>query len=253
MATKKPATPKINTAVAVKTIGANVVSIQEMLRAQAAAIGDKTAPAAGNAIRISQDKQFLLPDGTKTPGPLELVIVDFASKNTFYEGAYDPKNITPPACFALGTNPQKMVPSSNAPVPQATECNDCPMNKFGSSGTGKACKNTRVLAVLPPDDDDNTPLWVLATSPTANKGFDGFVNSVARVFQSPPIGVVVTVSFDDNETYAKLVFSDPKPNVNVGVHLARQDEARTMLAIEPDVSSFVKEKPAARGKVAARR
>lgn len=240
-------------AVAVKAVGANVVNIQDMLRAQAAAMSDKTAPASGNAIRVTQDKQFLLPDGTKTPGPLQLVIIDFISKNAFYEGAYDPKAISPPACFAIGSNPLKMVPSANAPLIQSTDCQSCPMNAFGSAGTGKACKNSRVLAVLPPDADENTPLWTLATSPTANKGFDGFVTSVARVFQVPPVGVVATVGFDANETYAKLVFSDPQPNENVGAHFARQDEARAMLAVEPDVSSFVKAAPTARGKVAARR
>ena len=226
------------TAVAVKG-GSNVVSIQEMLRAQAAAMSEKTAPASGNSIRVTQDKQFLLPDGTKSPGPLELVIVDFTSKNAFYEGAFDPKNISPPACFAIGSNPLKMVPSNNAPLKQAVDCAACPNNQFGSAGTGKACKNSRVLAVLPPDADENTPLWILAVSPTANKGFDGFVTSVARVFQTPPVGVVATVGFDPNETYAKLVFSDPQPNANVGVHFARQEEARAMLAVEPDVSSFV--------------
>lgn len=247
----KPKAVTKGSAVAIKS-GSNVVSIQEVLRAQAAAMSEKTAPARGNAIRVTQDKQFLLPDGTKTPGPLQLVIVDFTSKNAFYEGAYDPKAIAPPACFAIGSNPLKMVPSKNAPLAQATECSGCPMDLFGSAGTGKACKNSRVLAVLPPDADENTPLWTLATSPTANKGFDGFVTSVARVFQMPPVGVIATVSFDENETYAKLVFTDPQPNPSVGVHFARQDEAREMLAAEPDVSSFVKAAPA-RGKVAGRR
>lgn len=251
MATK-PKTP--STAVVVKKPSAsNIVSIQEQLKAQAAAMSDKVAPAGGNSIRVTQDKQFLLPDGTKTPGPLELVIVDFTSKNSFYEGAYDPKNISPPACFAIGSNPLKMVPSPNAPLAQATDCGSCPMNQFGSAGTGKACKNSRVLAVLPPDADENTPLWILTTSPTANKGFDGYVGGVARVFQMPPVGVVTTVGFDSNETYAKLTFGNPQPNPSVAVHFGRQEEARAMLAVEPDTSSFVKAPPPSRGKPAAAR
>lgn len=250
MATK----PKTTTAVAVKKPSAsNIVSIQEQLKAQAAAVSDKVAPAAGNSIRVTQDKQFLLPDGTKTPGPLELVIVDFTSKNSFYEGAYDPKNISPPACFAIGSNPLKMVPSPNAPVAQATDCGSCPMNQFGSAGTGKACKNSRVMAVLPPDADENTPLWILTTSPTANKGFDGFVSGVARVFQMPPVGVVTTVGFDPNETYAKLTFGNPQPNPSVADHFGRQEEARAMLAVEPDTSSYVKAPPPSRGKPATAR
>lgn len=253
--TKKPAAKATtSTAVAVKKpSSANIVSIQEALKAQAATMGDRTAPAGGSAIRVTQDKQFLLPDGTKTPGPLELVIVDFTAKNAFYEGAYDAKNIIPPACFALGQNPLKLVPSANAPLVQATECNACPNNQFGSDGTGKACKNSRVLAVLPPDADENTPLWTLTTSPTANKGFDSFVGSVARVFQLPPVGVIATVSFDESSTFAKLMFGNPQPNPNVGAHFARQEEAKAILEVEPDVSTFVKAPPARGTKTAARR
>lgn len=252
MATAKK-TSASSTAVAVKkTSSTNIVSIQEALKAQAAAMSDRTAPPSGNAIRVTQDKQFILPDGTKTPGPLELVIVDFTSKNAFYEGSFDPKNIAPPACFSIGSDIRKMVPSKNAPVPQSADCGSCPMNQFGSAGAGKACKNSRVLAVLPPDADADTPMWTLATSPTANKGFDGFVTSVARVYQMPPIGVVATVGFDENETYAKLVFSNPQPNTKVGEHFARQAEAKEMLAVEPDVSGYVKAPPA-RGKAPARR
>lgn len=250
MATKPKST---TTAVAVKKpSSANIVSIQAALKAQAESMGDRTAPAGGNSIRITQDKQFLLPDGTKSPGPLELVIVDFTAKNAFYEGAYDPKTITPPACFAIGTNPLKMVPSKNAPLPQAVDCQSCSMNMFGSSGEGKACKNSRVLAVLPPDAEEDTPLWILSTSPTANKGFDGYVTSVARVFQTPPIGVITTVSFDPNESYAKLVFANPQPNPLIAVHFGRQDEAKALLTTEPDVSKFVSKTPV-RGKTAARR
>ena len=250
------AKPKAGTAVAVKKGGSAVVSIaaiQEQLKAQAAAVAGKTAPAAGNYIRVTQDKHFLLPDGTKTPGPLELVIVDFASVNKFYEGAFDAKNITPPACFSLGADPKNMVPSANAPLPQASDCQGCPMNQFGSAGDGKACKNSRVMVVLPPDADEDTPLWMLATSPTANKGFDGYVSSVARTFQMPPVGVVTTVGFDSSVTYAKLTFSDAEPNANLAVHFGRQEEAQAMLAVEPDVSGFVKTPPTPARKAAVRR
>ena len=249
--TKKPAAKAASTAVAVKATNTNIVSIMEALKAQADGMAERVAPGGGNSIRVTQDKKFLLPDGTTTAGPLELVIVDFTAKNAFYEGAYDPKAIAPPACFSIGQNPLKMVPSKNAPLSQSTDCQSCPNNAFGSDGNGKACKNSRMLAVLPPDADADTPMWILATSPTANKGFDNFVTSVQRVFQTPPIGVVATVSFDDSVSYAKLVFGDPQMNANIGVHFARQEEAKAMLMVEPDVSKFVK--AAARGKAPARR
>ena len=188
MATAKK-TP--SSAVAVKKpVSSAVVSIQEQLKAQVAAMAGKIAPPSGINIRITQDKKFQLPDGSKVEGPLDLVIVDFVSRNTFYEGTYDPNNITPPACFAIHPEPKQMAPSENSPIKQSDDCASCPMNQFGSSGKGKACKNGRMLAVLPPDADADTPLWLLQVSPTALKGFDGFVGSVARTFQMPPIAVI---------------------------------------------------------------
>ena len=227
------------TAVATKKASSSaIVSIQEQLKAQAAAMAGRIAPPSGINIRITQDKMFLLPDGSKVAGPLDLVIVDFVSRNMFYEGTYDPNNISPPACFAIHPEPKQLVPSDASPIKQADDCASCAMNQFGSSGKGKACKNMRLLAVLPPDADADTPLWTLAVSPTAIKGFDGFVGSVARTFQMPPISVIASVDFNPNETFASLTFGDPRPNENLAEHFARQAEAKELLMAEPDVSGF---------------
>lgn len=245
---KKAAAPK-TTAVAVKKPAAGgLVSVKEMMAAQLAALQGKTAPAGGNAIRITQDKQFILPDGSKTPGPVQVVIVDFTSRNEFYEGAYDKNNIVPPTCFAIGDIPAKLVPSSNSPVAQSEDCASCPMNAFGSAGAGKACKNTRVLAVLPPDADEDTPLWTIKVSPTAIKNFDGYVKNVSRMFSVPPVGVVTEISFDDSKDYASLSFGEPVLNENAAVFLGRLSEAKEALAAEPDVSSYGQQaaKPAAK-------
>lgn len=259
MATKKPSSTaagkKAPASTAVVTKAANggaVVSIETIraqLQAQAAAVTDRIAPPSGVSIRTTQDKQFVLPDGTKTPGPLELVIVDFVSANTYYEGAYDPKNPASPLCFAIGSEPTKLTASDNSPAKQATSCAVCPMNQFGSNGDGKACKNTRVMAVLPPDAEPDTPLWLLRTSPTAIKAFDAYVASVARTFNLPPVGVVTEVSFDSSSSYASLRFGNPRPNENLVDHFARQSEAGALLYAEPDVSKY---QPAQK-KVASRR
>jgi hypothetical protein len=237
MATAK----KTSTAVAVKK-NTGVVSVADTMAAMQAMIAAnaaKTAPAGGNTIRVTQDKQFLLPDGSKTQGPLDVVIVDFTSMNTFYENDFDKNNIVPPNCFAIGDIPAKLVPSASSPDRQADDCASCPMAAWGSGKNGgKACKNARVMAVLPPDADESTPMWLIKTSPTAIKNFDGHVKDVQRTFGVPPIGVVTSIGFDENQTYACLTFSNPTPNENAGLHLSRLEEAKEMLAVEPDVSSF---------------
>lgn len=234
-----------STAVAVKKPASGaLVSMKEAMAAQLASLSERTAPATGNAIRITQGKEFILPSGEKTD-QLQVVVVDFTSRNEFYEGMFDKDNISPPACFAIGSSPNKLTPSVNSPVKQADTCAECPMNAFGSAqnGKGKACKNTRVLAVLPPGADADTPIWTLKVSPTGIKGFDGWVQSVARTFQTMPVGVVATVGFSPSSDYASLVFSDAVPNEMVAEHFARQEEARQILAAEPDVSGYEAPKP----------
>ena len=247
---KKTNTVKPGTAVAVKKASSGaVVNIMDALRAQAEANASRVEPGGGKSIRIGQDKSFTLPDGTKTRETLQLVVVDFVSRNEYYEGAYNKDEITPPACFAIHPEPKQLAPSANSPDKQCDDCASCPMNQFGSAptGAGKACKNTRLLAVLPPDADDETEIWTLKVSPTAIKAFDGFVASVNRAFQLPPVGVVVTVGFSDAKDFPSLEFTDPQPNNNVAVHFGRQEEARELLLREPDVSSFGAEKPAKSG------
>ena len=260
MATKKTADLKSATSTAVATVkpkSSSIVNIQDQLRAQAAMMAGRVAPASGNAIRITQDKKFALPTGEKVDD-LSVVIVDFVSRNEFYEGSYDPNNIVPPVCFAIGDDPRNMVPSDNSPAKQSDSCNSCPMNQFGSAGNGKACKNSRMLAVVQPDvsEGDEDPIWTLKVSPTGLKSFDGFVTAVMRT-GLPPVGVVAEVSFDPNVTYASTRFGNPTPNENAGVHLARQDEARDIIAREPDLTERApapaKARPVARKPMATAR
>lgn len=246
--TKKSAAKAASTAVATKkNSSVAIANIQDMLRKQAEANASRIEPGSGKSIRVGQDKSFTLPDGTKTREPLELVIVDFVSRNEYYEGAYNKDDIVPPNCAAISPEPKGMIPLASSPDKQCEDCASCPMNQFGSAptGSGKACKNTRMLAVLPPDADNETEIWTLKISPTAVKGFDNFVASISRTLQLPPVGVVVTVGFSDAKDYPCLEFLDPQPNENVAVHLGRQEEAREMLMREPDFSGFGAEKPKA--------
>lgn len=241
MATKAKTT---STAVAVKKTNTSVMNIAEALKAQALANASRVAAPTGNSIRITQDKKFQLPDGTRTEGPLDVVIVDFTSRNEYYDGAYDPNNIASPICFAINPVPKEMVPSANAPEKQCDDCASCPQNQFGSAGKGKACKNMRVLAVMPPDASEDTPVWLLKVSPTAIKGFDAYMAGLNRL-QVAPVQMITEVGFNPGETFASLTFSNPRPNDNVAVHFARQAEAGEILAAEPEVRAPAP-KPAAR-------
>ena len=242
MATKSKALQKdapASTSVAVrKPAGGAVVSIQAALAAQAASMADRTLPPSGSKIKLSPGKMSL-PDGTQTPGPIESVVVDFIARNMFYPTGYDKNNIVPPVCFAQGTDPRKLAPSPNSPEPQATDCASCAMNAFGSApnGKGKACKNERLLALLPPDDAE-APLWTLSVSPTGTKGFDGYVTGVVRTFNVPPVGVVTEIGLDANSEYPVATFGNPQPVADPTDFMARQAEARDLLMVEPDLTGY---------------
>jgi len=240
MATKKPAAA--GTAVAVKAPAKSsaLVSMKEQMAAALLAQQGKTSAPSGDKIQLKKDG-FHLPNGTLIPsdGSLDLVIVDFCTAHNFYPGKFNPKEIKPPVCFARGEIPTDMVPSDNSPELQSETCSGCPRNQFGPNNEAKECKNTRLLAVLPPNAEPDDDLWVLEVSPTGLKGFDGFVRSVATKFQVPPVGVIVTVSMDDSVDYPKLMFGEVRPNDAVEVHWSRREEAQKRLLVEPDVSSYV--------------
>lgn len=229
MATKKAVAKRAST---------NVAAIREQLAAEAASIQDNIGAPASNAISI-RDKVFTLPDGTIMDAPIQLVILDFNSQNKLYEGKWDPKNPQPPVCFAISKSVKGMTPSQNSPemqVKAGQSCDDCPMNVYGSDGDGKACKNTRVLAVVLPDSKPDDPIMTLSVPPTAIRAFDGYVSSVAKLFQMPPIGVVTTVDFHPEKSYPMPIFGHPEANENLANHLSRRDEAQPLLYAEPDVS-----------------
>lgn len=232
----------------------DVANIQAQMAQEVAGITDQINQGGGSKIKTT-DKQFTFPDGTVEDGPIQVVIVDFVSTNSLYEGAYDPNNPEPPICFAVGKNIKEMKPSANSPEPQAESCAECPMNQFGSDGNGKACKNRRRLALLGPDDvSAEDELMIIEVSPTGLKRFDGYVGTVAKMHQIPPIGVVTEVGFNPDLSYPTLTFSFDALNENIGEHFERRSEAEMLLMAEPDFSGAAAEaKPAKRGRSRSRR
>lgn len=247
MATKAKAAP--TTAVATrKPTGGALVSMQDAIKNEIANIASRTGNPGGDVIRVLQKKMFKLPDGTETPGPIRVVIVDFVTIRNFYDRPFDPKNPCPPACFAISVTPTGMAPPKDVPVRQSDECGKCPMNEFGSAGDGKACKEGRMLAVIPEDADATTELSVLTVSPTALKAFDGYVRSVANALQKAPFQIVTEVSFDANVDYPSLRFGNPEPATDdlVATAYALRETARQRITTPPDVTQY--QPPAKKGK-----
>lgn len=233
-----------------------VVSMQELMEKQAADIANKIGAPGGDKIVVNTDKTFSFPDGRKSGDPFKAIIVEFVSGNFYFDSPYVKGQVSPPACFALGEDPDELVPSDNSPDKQSDACKGCPMNEFGSDGAGKACDNRRLLALLPPEFDKDTPLAIISPSATALKGYDGYVSKLAGTFRKPPAAFVTTIGFNPKVDYAQLMFGNPEPiedEARLALVFSRQEEAKARLLTEPDVSGYEAPKPARPGPGSKRR
>jgi hypothetical protein len=231
------------------------VNYAEQLAKEAAEISKRIATPSGDRIRLNGNRSITTPDGNDGEA-LEVVIVDFVSSNLFYEGQFDRDNPQPPGCFAIGPEPSLLVPSPNSPNKQADTCSVCANNQFGSAGKGKACKNTRLLAVMPLSmDGDSPPIWIMSVPPTSMKAFDAYVTTLASKHKTIPIGVVTEISLDQGVTFAAPRFRVVRPlqGEEFQTYMERREEANTRLTAEPDVSQYQPVNMPARGQAPARR
>jgi hypothetical protein len=213
-------------------------------------IADRLGAPSSPAIRVTNRKTFVMPDGTELAGPLPFVIVDFVAENRYYKIPFNPNNITPPDCAATAVKPDELVAFDESPDKQHADCKTCSLNAFGSAGRGKACTNARLLALLDPLAPPGSPLLRLRSSPTAITPFESYVRTLATKFGKLPAFVLTYIGFDPTSDYATLRFGNPKPldldeeftvagKVLYGPELIQEaiqrlQEAREMLLAKPD-------------------
>lgn len=142
--------------------GTALADFAEIERQALAQMQQRIQAPSGNGISI-RDKQFKFPDG-RVADSLNVVVLDFVTRNLYYVGRFDPKNPAPPTCFAIGKDLKTLKPSANsADVQNEAGCATCENNTFGSNGAAKACKNTRLLAVLEVGEDYATaPIYTIS-------------------------------------------------------------------------------------------
>lgn len=242
--------------------GKSLANIDAELAKEVANIRESIGQASGNKIKVEPAGNFILPDGSNLGDEIQIVIVDYVSRNNFYMTPFNKDNPSPPDCYAMGKAINDMTPEEDSPAIQSDACRTCPMNQFGSgqNGKSKACKNSRLLTVLviDPDNPDATdepgaPLYTLEISPTSIKAFDGVVSNIERSLAGPPIKAMVTVIARPVGTYAVLSFVDPVPNPSYALHFQRRPETVDMLYRRPDFAAYEAKAPPRRAKPAPRR
>jgi hypothetical protein len=190
----------------------SLVDIKAQLKAELERQRERLAPVAGGSISTA-GKVFTLPDGRSSQGPLQLVILDWRIHHAFYTGMYDPAKPVPPVCWAAGPSVADCAPPARVPSPKAATCLDCAFNQFGSAaggtGKGKACKETRRLAVIAPDAQTEAEIIMLEVSPTGITPFEKYI-LLLQGKGLHPVQVTTEVAFRSDAAYPTLTFGSPQ-------------------------------------------
>lgn len=198
MATKeKPAKP-----------GTAVVTWRDKMAAVTKQAAESEAPKGGFLSFKGGNMSY---DDVPIPGNvLKVVVVDFLLENAIFKEKYNPNKPASPMCYAFGRSEDELMPHPDAPEPQAESCIDCPNNEWASDpegGRGKACKNSRRIAIIPADSVAKGPEAikkanvVMCKIPvTSIKNFSTFVNQCVQALGTPPFGVLCELSVKPHPT-----------------------------------------------------
>lgn len=156
--------------------------------------------------------------GQPVPGnKLDVIVVASVYENHWYEGDYNPNKIVSPDCFAISLTDAGMAPHENSLQPQCEQCADCPLAEWGSDpkgGRGKACKETRKLAMIPvsalegdPEDILKAEMATMKLPVTSVKNWATYINQISAAYRLPPFAVLTRVSTaPDARTQFKVNF-----------------------------------------------
>lgn len=195
------------------TDSTELTSVQDVIAKRIANVAQTTSAPTNKRIS-TKGGVFTLPGGETNKGPIHSVVVDFIRQNNYYTAAYNPNELAPPDCFAIGRNINEMQPSANAKNPQSDGlCKDCAHNKFGSAtngGKGKACTNNLNLALLPEEFDESSDLLLIRVAPTGLTSWDKHVRALASK-NLDPIQIVTEIGFNPDVSYPTLLFKADAP------------------------------------------
>lgn len=207
---------------------------------------------------------------------MAVVILDSIMENTFYEGKFDPNEMTPPTCFAFGRDDATMAPHETVKAlgqDQHEQCQGCPMNAFGTAetGKGKACSNKRRLAMIPAgefnrsgdftafedvDQFSKSPIAMMKLPTMSVRGYAAYVKALAGTLNRPPFAVFTKVKVvPDAKSQFRVIFEalEPAPNTLLPTLFKRNKEAVASIESPYDLTprdAAPAEKPAAKGKAA---
>lgn len=247
-----------------------LVNWDEELAKQAEVAAGMEANSGGGQFFSMRGGQLSFNDSPMPGNQMAVVIIDSIFENVYYGGRYDPENPAPPTCFAFGRD-EDMSPHDvvvKAEQAQHDSCKGCPLNEWGSSdvGRGKACRNTRRLAIIPAgtfdqqnrfqaiDDLDHFASATIAYMKlpvTSIKGYASFVKQVAGALRRPPHGIFTKVRVEpDAKTQFRVIFEPLSqiPNGILPAIMKRHEEAKSLIEFPYNLEMEERAPPPAKGR-----
>ena len=242
----------------------------EEMAKQAQIAADMEASTAGGQFFSLRGGQLTFNDAPLPGNQMAVVVLDSVMENVYYEGKFDPDDISGPACYAFGRDEKTIKPHAAVTTPQHETCVGCPQNEWGSAdtGRGKACANRRRLAlisagtfnantgkfepVLEPEHYATAQIAYLKLPVTSVKGYAAVVKQVAAALKRPPHGVFMRFKVVPDAKSQFRVLVEPLqavPNELLGVIMARHDEAKSSIEFPYAVAEegAADKKPAGKG------
>jgi hypothetical protein len=169
---------------------------------------------------------------------LDVIILSSIFENVWYEKDFDPNSPAAPQCYAFGKSMDELKPHDASSDKQGDAnglCAGCWANGWGSDpkgGRGKACRNTRRLAVIPakPLDVDAIPKAELAFMKlpvTSVAAYSAHAIQCADVLKKPPFGVVTTIGVvPDAKNQFRVTFTAAAEIKDKGLLVALMQRAK---------------------------
>lgn len=229
-----------------KKTGTELANWDLELARQAAAAADMEASTAGGTFFSLRGGQLTFNDAPLPNNQMAVVVLDGILENVLYEGKFDPDEISGPVCFAFGRDEKTMAPHKDVLKPQATTCAVCPHNEWGTAdtGRGKACRNTRRLALIPAgsfaqgtgkfepitevEHYDTAQIAYLKLPVTSVKAYAAVVKQIASALKRPPHGIFMKFKVvPDAKTQFRVLVEPlcPVPNNLLPSIMKRHEEA----------------------------
>lgn len=144
------------------------------------------------------------PDEVATSIEVVLVKANPTLSKVYYEGGYVEGSTEKPQCHSN----DGIAPALDATAPQSTSCALCPHNAWGSrisetGGKGKACADSRRIAIVPSGELDRA---MLLRVPAATLRDLAQYAQMLKRRNAPYQAVVTKIGFDPSAAYPKMTF-----------------------------------------------